>query len=380
MPPADREPSTLQLTRPRTVPRHNRPCGLFALEPFLEVCLEPGSILGNHLRELQAEPVAPFLGLMTAPHHFRTGFDHALVLRQDLLDQPAVIGIAERDLGICLRMHAERQHGGREHHHVIDAHGIHSALAKLHLPVQPGRGEFASAVNHLSSELYRVGVRVELGKEADVDTVKKQKPDAVVVATGATPLRPDIPGIDGSNVVWAWDVLERRLALGKRVVVIGGGAVGMETALFLAKQSPMSADSAVFLALGGALDAETAVRMTCRGPEVTILEMLDDLLLEDINTANRMMLLEMLNNSGVVSMTSAKVQEITAKGAVVGTNGTKKEIAGDSVVLAVGLTSQSQLKESLKDIPFEVFSIGDCVEPRKIINAIWEGFHTSRLI
>jgi NADH dehydrogenase FAD-containing subunit len=108
--------------------------------------------------------------------------------------------------------------------------------------------------------------------------------------------------------------------------------------------------------------------------------MLDDLLLEDINTANRMMLLEMLNKSGVASMTSAKVLEITEKGVVVDTNRTKKEVAGDSIVLAAGLTSQSQLRESLKDSQFEVFAIGDCVKPRKILNAIWEGFNTSRLI
>jgi 2,4-dienoyl-CoA reductase (NADPH2) len=68
--------------------------------------------------------------------------------------------------------------------------------------IPPGRGEFAYAVNWLSSELYRVGVKVEIGKEIDAESIKKQKPDAVVVATGATPLRPKIPGIDGDNVVW----------------------------------------------------------------------------------------------------------------------------------------------------------------------------------
>ena len=45
----------------------------------------------------------------------------ARILRQDFLDQPAIIGIAERDLGIDLRVHAEREHRGREHHHVVDA-------------------------------------------------------------------------------------------------------------------------------------------------------------------------------------------------------------------------------------------------------------------
>ena len=64
----------------------------------------------------------------------------ARILRQDLLDQPAVIGVAERHFGIDLRMHAEREHGGREHHHVVDAERIHGALRELHLTMQPGRG------------------------------------------------------------------------------------------------------------------------------------------------------------------------------------------------------------------------------------------------
>ena len=67
----------------------------------------------------------------------------ARILRQDLLDQPAVIGVAERDLGVDLRVHAEREHGGREHHHVVDAQRIHGALRELHLTMQPGRGRLA---------------------------------------------------------------------------------------------------------------------------------------------------------------------------------------------------------------------------------------------
>ena len=63
----------------------------------------------------------------------------ALVLRQDLLDQPAIVGVAERHFDIDLRVHAERKHRRREHHHVIDAHRIHGALAELHLTMKPGR-------------------------------------------------------------------------------------------------------------------------------------------------------------------------------------------------------------------------------------------------
>ena len=67
----------------------------------------------------------------------------ARVLRQNLLDQPAVIGLGERHLGVDLRMHAEREHRGREHDHVVDAHRVHGALGELHLAVQARRGRLA---------------------------------------------------------------------------------------------------------------------------------------------------------------------------------------------------------------------------------------------
>ena len=70
----------------------------------------------------------------------------ALVLRQNFLDQPAVIGIAKRHLGVGLRVHAEREHRRWKHHHVIDAEGIHGALSELHLAVQPGRRRLAQVL------------------------------------------------------------------------------------------------------------------------------------------------------------------------------------------------------------------------------------------
>ena len=71
---------------------------------------------------------------------------------------------------------------------------------------------------------------------ADAEFIGKLRPDAVVVATGAKPKRPDIPGANGENVVLANDVLSGRAETGERVVILGGGLIGMETAVFLAKQ------------------------------------------------------------------------------------------------------------------------------------------------
>jgi len=207
-------------------------------------------------------------------------------------------------------------------------------------------------INYFTTQIHKLGIEVVLGKEATVESIYKVNPEVVIVATGATPLIPGILGVDRKNVVTAIDLLMGRVEVGDRVTVVGGGFIGCEVAVYLAQ----------------------------KGKKVTIIEMEEQLIPEDINLANRMMLLEMVDNNGVVALTGVEVQEISEDGVVVSTNGAKKQVAGDSVVLAVGLVSQSQLKESLKDSPVQLFAIGDCVKPRKILNAIWEGFHTSRLI
>ena len=63
----------------------------------------------------------------------------------------------------------------------------------------------------------------------------------VILATGATPLVPPIPGIDLPHVVESWDVLQDKVFTGKKIAIIGGGAVGVETALFLAEKGTLSA-------------------------------------------------------------------------------------------------------------------------------------------
>ena len=245
--------------------------------------------------------------------------------------------------------------------------------------VPPGRAELASAVTWLAGALYRAGVNVELGKEATVETVKAQKPDAVIVATGARPLRPAIPGIDADNVVEAADVLENKAALGRKVVVIGGGAVGMETALFIASQGPMSAESAVFLASGGALDAETAIKMTRQGPRVTILEMLDRIG-QDMGPTTRSSTRYALRLHNVNVVTKATARRITPAGVVYERDGQEVTEEADTVVMAVGSRPDTALYESLQGVLPEVHRIGDCVKARTACEAIEEAALLARRI
>jgi 2-enoate reductase len=207
-------------------------------------------------------------------------------------------------------------------------------------------------INYFTAQIQKLKVDVILNREATAESVSKMHPEVVIVATGGIPSVPEIPGIEGRNVFTAIDLLTGKAHVGDRVTVAGGGVTGCEVAVHLAKN----------------------------GKRVTITEMMDQLVPGDINLANKMMLLEMLNHHGVAVLTGSRLLKITVNHVVVKTRETERQVAGDSVVLALGLISESQLREDLKAAPFEVFAVGDCVKPRRILNAIWEGFHTSRLI
>jgi 2,4-dienoyl-CoA reductase (NADPH2) len=111
----------------------------------------------------------------------------------------------------------------------------------------PGRDEFAELARDLASQVAVNGVRVVLNSEVDEKVIAAEKPDSIILATGAVPIAPPIKGAGLPHVVQAWDVLQDKVYTGKNVVIIGGGAVGVETALFLAEKGTLSGDAVKFL-------------------------------------------------------------------------------------------------------------------------------------
>jgi len=212
--------------------------------------------------------------------------------------------------------------------------------------------DYGSLVNFLATQIRKLGVTIELRKEATPELIRMMKPDVVFIATGSTPIIPEVPGITEEAVVTAVDLLMGRQGAGESVVVVGGGLVGCETALHLAQ----------------------------KGKNVTIVEMLDSVM-PDVPPANSMHLLELLADMDVQILTETKFLEITDKGiAIADKYGKRSTLEADTIVLAMGLRSNEGLLDALRDKVPEVYAIGDCVEPRKVINAIWEGFRIARLI
>lgn len=215
----------------------------------------------------------------------------------------------------------------------------------LEAAIPPFKSEIKALNDYLVAQVQKGGVDLKLGKEVSPRDIVEKAPDAVIVATGSEPLIPPIPGVEKSIVATALDVLSGRRSVGDRVIVVGGGMVGLETAEFLAQQ----------------------------GKKVTILEMLERLG-SDIERVTRWVVVGRIHRAGVKAETKTKVVEITDTGVKASRDGVSTTFEADSVVLAVGFKPNAGLAEALRGKVPAVYSVGDCVEPRKIAQAIEDGF------
>jgi 2,4-dienoyl-CoA reductase-like NADH-dependent reductase (Old Yellow Enzyme family)/thioredoxin reductase len=204
-------------------------------------------------------------------------------------------------------------------------------------------------LDYLTKQVGDSQVKVRLGTRADEGLVAAEAPDELIIAVGAEPSWPPIPGLNPDRAVWAGDVVAGRRPTGGKVVVLGGGATGCETALFLAQQ----------------------------GKNVTVVEMLEELA-PDFNACNRALLLELLGELRVDLKTRTQVVEVRdGSVTVVGPDGTSQTIAADDLVLALGAKSRTETVARLKGSAEEVHVVGDAVRPRIVYDAVHEGFEAA---
>ena len=239
------------------------------------------------------------------------------------------------------------------------------------------RAEFLALKDALLDKARRNGVRIHAGIQADEKLIESLEPAAVILATGGKPVTPNIPGIDGANVVQAWDVLAGRAAVGENVVIIGGGAVGIETGVYCAKIGTLEPHCLHFLFLNQAEDTEKLRDLCTRGiKKVTIIEMLPRLG-KDIGMSTRWVELKMLKLYGVKTMTDSIVTEITPDGVIVDRQGVKESVPCDTVVVAVGTSPVNPLEQVIRNTVRQLFVVGDAKSPRKAYEAIREGYEAA---
>jgi len=229
-----------------------------------------------------------------------------------------------------------------------------SALGGNLIPASkpPFKIEYRRLLDHLALQIKNLGVAIELEKEATPQRVREKSPDVLFIATGGIPIIPNIPGIKNRNVVTAIDLLMGKRETGESVVILGGGLVGSETALYLTQE----------------------------GKKVTIVEMLDSIA-ANMYSPNRGHLLKLLAEAGLSVYTNATATEITDGGIIIRSpEGKEISLKADTIVIAVGLKSRQGNWELLKETIPEVYFIGDYANPRVLRDAIWEGFRIARLV
>ncbi|HMK36912.1 MAG TPA: FAD-dependent oxidoreductase [Desulfomonilaceae bacterium] len=225
--------------------------------------------------------------------------------------------------------------------------------ALLEASVPDFKHEITNLINYLSNELGRLNVTVHLDTEVTAALILEKGPDAVILAAGGKPSVPDVSGIDSVQCVNGLDVY-RGKEVGDTVVIIGGGMLGSELALHLAAQGKK-------------------VTLTTRQDRVAY----------DMEVAHYIVFMEKLLASGVQVHTSKMISQITPEG-VVGLDltkfGQKMEIQADTVIVMGGFEPDRTLSEQLSGNGLQVIPIGDCVKPRGIHEAIYEGHVAARSI
>ena len=246
---------------------------------------------------------------------------------------------------------------------------------QLHLAAAPpGRAEFATLAADLSRQIMDAGITVRLGCEVSVERIAEMAPGAVILATGAQPMVPPIAGSDLPHVVQSWDVLAGRVTTGRRIAVIGGGAVGVETALFLAEKGTLSADAVKFLLVNRAEDPETLYRMATQGTcKVTLIEM-QEKVGKEIGKSTRWAMMQDLSRAGVTVCSGATVTEITPSGVVLQTGESTETVPADSVVLAAGAAPYNPLQAALEARGIACRVVGDASRIGLAFDAVHQGY------
>ncbi|MDD5722868.1 MAG: FAD-dependent oxidoreductase [Syntrophales bacterium] len=217
--------------------------------------------------------------------------------------------------------------------------------------VPPSKDSFLRYLKWLISEVELAGVEIRLNRTFAVHDLRAEDPDTVILATGAFPAIPPVPGIE--NATTAWKVLQGKAQVGANVLIVGGNATGLEVAHLLAVQ----------------------------GKRVTVIEMTARFG-ADMPPTVRWHLRKLLDEHGVRLMPLVKLKEIGPDNdvSVEAKDGEETWSEFSDVILATGVRSRNELKASLESVARELYVIGDAKQPRSGLEAIAEGAEVGLLI
>ena len=215
--------------------------------------------------------------------------------------------------------------------------------------------DIGALLDWYKGELGRLNLRVKRETEVTPGLIAKERPEIVILATGSKPIIPQVPGIDKDGVATATDLLLGKKQARQNVLVVGGGLIGCETALWLAQQ----------------------------GRKVTVVEILQDILMAGIpvQPMNRLMLVDLLRYHRVDIIRNTSLLEILEDEVLLIDKGfERKRVPAETVVLAVGMRPDPELYDTLRrEIP-NLYLIGDGRQAQNIMNSVWDAYEVARMI
>ncbi len=207
------------------------------------------------------------------------------------------------------------------------------------------------------------GITVRLNTAATPELMRLEAPDAIIVAIGADFSVPPIPGVQSPHVMPAWDCYGQEDQLGNRVVILGGGFVGCETAIHL-----------------GML-----------GKQLTIVEMADEFMKEEKNNFEKWHTLHFLDHefsfetsnlnqnapapNKIAKYLSTQCVEITQDGVhIVSQSGKATFLPADTILLATGMRPKAAERDSFLGLAYDVIPVGDCLKVGDVHTATFTGY------
>lgn len=210
----------------------------------------------------------------------------------------------------------------------------------------PFKKDMYNFVEVLQGRLEKSGVDVHLNTTFTAEQAASMRADVVVIAVGAKPITPCIPGIDSKKVVGLEALTQPNHDLGQKVVILGGGLVGCESALYLSGL----------------------------GKDVVIVEMKNDWA-ADSYFMHKNAMIRAMRDTNIKIHVSTKAKAVTAEGLVCETLDGEVTLEADSILLAAGMKADRAVAEDFYNTAPRVFEVGDCIRPGRVVDAVTIGYY-----
>ena len=231
---------------------------------------------------------------------------------------------------------------------LLEKSGALGGLLKT-IDQEPAKWEVKRYKDFLVSRTHKMVTDIRLNAEAIPEVVEALNPDVVIAAVGSKPIVPDLTGMDKEKALTVMDVYYNTETIGQDVVIVGGGLLGCEAALFLSE----------------------------RGRKVTIIEMLNKIGDPTYPHYNIPLVEAIDNEPNIRVKLQTKCVAVTPEGVRLEKDGKEEIMSADSIVFLIGQTPERETVEKFRDCALQFYSVGDCVKPQRIMEATRMGFFSA---